>query len=1135
MMMKKLLRFLLLMSLLMVSARGYAQDAPVSLRAENMPLEQLFVEIEKQTNVKFFYRSENVVGKTASVNVAGIPLKTVLRDVLTPHRLKYSLMENSLIVIEPEVGKAAADGAGAVAVITGTVADPSGKPLVGATIAEKGTTNGAVSDAAGKFNLRVAKGAKVVVSYLGYLPQEITVSGQSELNIALVEVDRVLDEVVVVGYGTQRKGDVSTSISSVRFGEIGNQVVSDFRTALVGRMPGVQVLQSTGDPNSNLSIRVRGISTITAGSEPLYVLDGIPIMRGQLNINDNDIESIDVLKDASAAAIYGSRGSNGVILITTKKAKTDRLSVQYDGYYGWQSVTKKMEMLDAYQFAELAKDGHDGAYLDVNPNGSPDDPNSVRPNSWERIPAELFPYLDGVPGLTNTDWQDAIFRVAPTTNHNVSVAGKSENINYFASLGYLKRDGIVIGSDLERYSARLNLDAKYNKFKFYATFSPSYSFSNRVDASGSNGIVKSALMMPPTFPVYNDDGSFNFQGNGYWRIGTDYQHQAVMNPVAMAYLQSDELDRLAIVGKMTAEYEFFKGFSYSVSLGGDYYGTYNATYQQSGLPLLGHQYYDNPSNPVGNVSTSFYTTWMVENKLSYNTLIAGKHSINAILVQSAEKETGKLVSATATDYANDYIQSLTGGVVNNGTSSTPEWSIASYLARAQYAYEGKYLVSAAIRADGSSRFGAQNRWGYFPSASAAWRLSDEGFFKNIAALAIVDDLKFRVSYGETGNFNIGNYDHIPSMGIENYILGTSDGILTPGYKTDNIKNDELKWEKNTMTNVGFELQMFKGLLGVSVEYYNSNTSDMLLSIPVPHTPGQSTALVNIGSANNRGWEFMLSSRKRFGSGIEINLSANLANNTNKVSSLGPEDAPLISSGSVASAYYITQVGQPIGNYYVLVQDGIFATSEQLNLYPHFSDTRVGDVRFVDVDGDGVLDVDKDRTIVGNYMPDFTYGLSGSVSFKGVDLSFNFQGVYGNEILNLQQYHINNMEGSTNNMVESLNRWHSETEPGDGQTKRANRKATGNNQRISTWHIEDGSYLRLQNISLGYTLPQDLTRKIRIEKLRIYVSGQNLWTLTGYRGFNPEVNARPTVSTTPGEDFGTYPLAKIITTGINLTF
>lgn len=638
-------------------------------------------------------------------------------------------------------------------------------------------------------------------------------------------------------------------------------------------------------------------------------------------------------------------------------------------------------------------------------------------------------------------------------------------------------------------------------------------------------------MMPPIFPVYNPDGSYNYQGNGYLRIGTDYQINEVLNPVAMARLQSNVTDRMSITGKAFAELELMKGLSYKLSLGGDYYGAHNDQYRQSALPLKGKNYYDTPSNPKGYSSSSFFFNWLVENQLTYTTTIDKKHNISAVLVQSAQKETMKTDNVTATDYPNDYIHTINGGTVTEGKSDKTQWSIASYLARVQYNYEGRYMLSAAIRADGSSRFGKNNRWGYFPSASAAWRISDEQFFKNVKKLSFINDMKIRASYGVTGNFQIGDYDHLATMSIDNYILGNG---LAYGYKPDNIKRDDLSWEKNQMINAGIDLQMFDGYLGLSVDYYNTNTSNMLLYVPVPLLTGYSTSLQNLGKVNNRGWEIGLTSQHTFANGFGYSFNANYAKNTNEVKELGPGNAPIISSGSVAHAYYITEVGKPIGNYYLLVQDGIFATEEDLKKYPHFDNTEVGDFRFVDVDGDGKLDLDKDRTICGNYMPKFTYGFGGKLWYAGFDMDFNFQGVYGNKILNLNKRYLDNMEGNTNGTKIALDRWKSPENPGSGSVNKANRKQTGYNSRTSTWHLESGSYLRLQNLSLGYTLPRALTQKFKVEKMRVYVSGQNLFTITNYSGYNPEVNARPSKNLTPGEDYGTYPLARTYMFGLNLT-
>lgn len=695
----------------------------------------------------------------------------------------------------------------------------------------------------------------------------------------------------------------------------------------------------------------------------------------------------------------------------------------------------------------------------------------------------------------------------------------------------MKKEGIIIGSDFEKYGGRLNLSGQHKRLKFGVNFAPSYSVSNSVNASGADGIVQSALMMPPIFPVYNPDGSYNYQGNGYLRIGTDYQINEVLNPVAMARLQSNVTDRMSITGKAFAELELMKGLSYKLSLGGDYYGAHNDQYRQSALPLKGKNYYDTPSNPKGYSSSSFFFNWLVENQLTYTTTIDKKHNISAVLVQSAQKETMKTDNVTATDYPNDYIHTINGGTVTEGKSDKTQWSIASYLARVQYNYEGRYMLSAAIRADGSSRFGKNNRWGYFPSASAAWRISDEQFFKNVKKLSFINDMKIRASYGVTGNFQIGDYDHLATMSIDNYILGNG---LAYGYKPDNIKRDDLSWEKNQMINAGIDLQMFDGYLGLSVDYYNTNTSNMLLYVPVPLLTGYSTSLQNLGKVNNRGWEIGLTSQHTFANGLGYSFNVNYAKNTNEVKELGPGNAPIISSGSVGHAYYITEVGKPIGSYYLLKYDGVFKNQQELDSYPHLANAKVGDFRFVDVDGSGDIDLDKDRTVCGNYMPKFTYGFGGKLWYGGFDMDFNFQGVYGNKILNLNRRYIDNMEGNVNGTKVALDRWKSPKNPGSGWVNRANRKQTGSNGRTSTWHLEGGSYLRLQNLALGYTLPRAFTQKFKVEKMRVYVSGQNLFTITDYSGYNPEVNARPSQNLTPGEDYGTYPLARTYMFGLNIT-
>lgn len=1131
------MRIRFLLALLCFSlASGYSAFAQkVTINLQNVKLEKVFDAITKQTGLSVAYSRPTVnPDQNVSISATNEELSEVLKRLFAGTNVAFEIGEEKIYLKDVKSSSKESKPV-RTKTVSGVIVDTNGEPVIGASVLVKGTNNGTITDLDGKFTVNdVPENSTLDISYIGYKTLTLKATDKNLARLVLHEDTEVLDEVVVVGYGVQRKSDVSTAVSSVKSEALANNPASDFRQALVGKMPGVQVTTPSGDPEGSVSIRVRGISTVNAGSDPLYIIDGVPMERGFANLNSNDIESIEVLKDASAAAIYGSRGSNGVVLITTKKGTSEKLTVQYDGYYGIQNVSKKLPMMNAYQFAEFARDGHNNAYLAEVPNASPDDPNSVRPKSYHQIPTELFPYLEGQPGLTDTDWQDAIFRTAGTTGHNISLSGKTNSVNYFVSGNYMSKEGIIISSDFKKYSMRMNLDGKYKRLKFGVNFAPSYSTSNSVDASGAGGIVQSALMMPPVWPVYNEDGSYNYQGNGYWRIGTDYQHNEILNPVAMANLQSNVTDRMSIIGKVYAELELYKGLTYKISFGGDYYGAHNDKYRQSALPLKGKDYYDMPSNPEGYSSSSFYFNWLVENQLTYNTTINEKHNLTAILVQSAQKETFKSNNVTATDYPNDYIQTISGGTVTKGYSEKSQWSIASYLARVQYSFSGKYMLSGAIRTDGSSRFGKNNRWGYFPSASAAWRINEEDFFKEQSALSFINDLKLRVSYGVTGNFQIGNYEHLATMSLDNYILGTGQGILSNGYKPDNIERDDLSWEKNKMVNAGVDVQMFNGLLGFTVDYYNTNTSDMLLSVPVPLITGYSTSLMNIGKVNNRGWEIGLSSQKHISDDFGYSFNANWSKNINEVKALGPSNAPIISSGSVEHAYYITEVGKPIGNYYLLVQDGIFETEEDLKKYPHFENTKVGDFRFVDVDGDGVLDLDKDRTVCGNYMPKFTYGFGGKLWFKGFDLDINFQGVFGNKILNLNRRYIDNMEGNVNGTTIALDRWQSEDQPGNGQVNKANRKQTGYNGRTSTWHLEDGSYLRLQNVSLGYTFPKKWTNRFYVEKLRLYVSGQNLATFTKYSGYNPEVNARPDNALTPGEDYGTYPLARTFMFGINVT-
>ena len=1107
-----------------------AQAPNVTLEAKNVTVKELLRLIEANSPYTFAYADADITpGKRVSVKADNRSIESIIAEVLPEVNVEIKGLK-ILLTTRSGGGNPAARNAGASRTITGRITDDEGAPVVGATVILKGTTTGTASGLDGNYSLNIRQSNAVLeISLIGYNKVELALAdNQTQADVRLAADAIAMDNVVVVGYGVQNKRDVTTAISSIKAEDFADMPTADFRDAMAAKMPGVQVLQLGGQPEGNVSVRIRGIQSATSGNDPLYVIDGIPCdARAFANLDGSDIESLEVLKDASAAAIYGSRGSCGVILITTKRGQSEHPVVSYDGQFSVSNVTKTMDMLDAYEFAQIFKEARDGAYLFNVPTGSIDDPYESRPQTYHRVDPLITAYLQDKTGtMVNTDWQDAIFRTAYSTKHSLSISGRTKSINYFVGANYLYREGTIIGSDFERYGLRVNLDGKRNRLKYGVSFSPSYSKSNYVDADaqyGGDGVIASALMAPPVFPVYNSDGSYNWDMNGFLRINTwDTQTNEVLNPVALALEIDDIREKLNILGNVFASYEFIKGLEYKITAGGDYYSYIRNYYRPSSLPLRGYKYLDAQSTPQANYYNNNYFHWTLSNQLSFNRSF-GDHTINAVAVYEAEKYTPQAPPIVSTGtIGDDKIRSTKGKTIDqdNTYNNKYAYTFASWLLRAQYSYKGRYMASVSIRGDGSSRFAPNTRWGYFPAVSIGWRISDENFMRGIKW---IDDMKFRASVGQTGNAQIGNSEYLALYGTTNIDLG--NGLTSQVYPKQ-IANNDLGWEKNTQYNVGVDISLWRGLLGLNADFYYSKTTDMLFDVPVSSVSGLTTSNMNIGSMQNKGVELSLSSRRSFGD-FSYAVSANWSLNRNKVLSLGDENADIIKESSYAGGYYITRVGQPVGCYYLMVQDGIFHNQEELNSYPHFDTTQVGDFRFVDANGNGILEKDADRVIVGNYMPDFYYGFSVNLSWKGFDLAAAFQGVYGNEILNLERRYLLNMEASSNMMRESLQRYPY------GELNRATRKSSGNNGACtSTFHLEDGSYLRLQNLSLGYTFPDKWTRRAGISKLRIYVQGSNLFTWTDYSGYNPEVNKRAADALRPGEDYCSYPLSRTFSVGIN---
>ena len=1151
----KTFRFKTLMSLVAMvamlfaaSVTAQAQMPAVSIDVKNVSVKELLKTIEAKSGYTFAYVDSEVdLNKNVTVNANNKSIVSILSEVLPGMNAEIKDKKIVLTVkpkAAPPTQERTADAEPRT--ITGKVVDQNGEPVIGAMVVLAGTTNGAATDLNGKYSINIRKNKAVLeFSSIGYETTVVALNDyQVKADVVMPTEAIKLDDVVVIGYGVQNKRDVTTSIVSIKADEFKNMPTADFRDAMAAKMPGVQVLTLGGQPDGNVAIRVRGIQSATAGNDPLYVIDGVVCdARAFANLDGSDIESLEVLKDASAAAIYGSRGSCGVILITTKRGTSERPTVSYDGQFSMSNVVKKIDLLDAYEWAEIYTEARNGAYLFNIPTGSMGDPYPGRPEVYHRVKPQVEAYLHDQTGtLTNTDWQDAIFRTALTHKHSLSVSGKNKDLSYYIGGNYLYREGTIIGSDFQRAGFRMNLDGKRNRLKYGISFSPSYSKTNYVasDAQyGSDGVIAASLMAPPIFPVYNEDGSYNWDMNGLLRKADKYgigdtQANEVLNPVALALEIDDVREKINLIGNAYAAYEFIKGLEYKFTIGGDFYSYNRDYYRPSYIPLRGNKYLLDTnqdgisegvvlSDPSAETYSNLYFHWNISNQLSFNRKF-GDHSVNAVAAYEAEKQNIKTYAIVGTGVAgDDKIRTTKGKTLNidETMNNAYAYTFASWLVRAQYSYKGRYMVSASIRGDGSSRFAPNTRWGYFPAASFGWRISDEPFMSGTKTW--MNDMKIRASVGQTGNAQIGNSEYLALYGTSSIDLG--NGIVNQVYPSQ-IANNDLGWEKNTQYNLGIDATLWKGALGVNLDLYYSKTTDMLFDVPVSAVSGLTSSNMNIGSMQNKGIEINLSSRKQIGD-FHYEVTANWSLNRNKVLSLGDEDAPLIKESSYAGGYYITQVGKPVGCYYLMVQDGIFHNQEELDSYPHFDTTVVGDFRFVDTDGDGVLEKDQDRQIVGNYMPDFYYGFGVSLGYKGFDFMANFQGVYGNEILNLERRYILNMEASSNMMKDALQRFPY------GELNRATRKSSGNNGACtSTFHLEDGSYLRLQTLSLGYTFPNRWFEKAKMTNFRVYLQGSNLLTFTNYSGYNPEVNKRASDALRPGEDYCSYPLPRTFSVGLS---
>lgn len=1026
--------------------------------------------------------------------------------------------------------------------VKGTVVDSHNEPIIGANIKSKSGKAGTITDMQGSFTIKVPKNSDLIISYIGMQSKDVKVTSNT-LNIALEDAQTSLDEVVVVGYGQMKRSDLTGSVVSIGDDAISKSVVSSVDQVLQGRAAGVQVQANSGMPGSSSSIRIRGVNSLNSSNEPIFVIDGVIIDNSTgsgsdnalSSINPSDIVSMDVLKDASATAIYGSRAANGVIMITTKRGKAGSASVTYDGYVGWQAMPKKLDLLNLREYAEHrnVRSGKDYAGQDwgiVRP-----DNNFVRPD------------LLGV----GTDWQDEMFSKAMMTSHNLSMTGGNEKSNYALGAGYLQQDGIAVGSGFRRLNLRGNFDSQVKSFlKMGINFA--FSTSKQKLTISDQSLIRVAMLQTPDVAVRNADGSFD---------GPDTDEFVQTNPVGLAMLNDNRNEKMNIRANTYAEAKIIKGLTFKTELSLDY--------------GINNTYKFNPSYSFGAISNevrsgaygkTFNKYWSWRNILTYLQTF-GKHDINAMLGQEMQKSQYEYLYGARTGYLSNGATDLTLGdattATNNGNSS--ESSILSYFGRLFYQYDNKYLVTFTLRRDGSSKFYKDNRWGWFPSVALAWRISNESFLKDNKVL---NNLKLRLGWGAVGNQNIVNNAY---RAIYSSVATTWGTGLIAG----NTPNPDLKWETTYSSNAGIDLSLFHNRIEFVVDFYYKKTKDLLLQVPLPayvgtsSSPGATAApWKNIGSLENKGLELTLNTVNIDKGDFQWKSNFVFSLNRNKVVELDTPTSLIDKTNQTGSTTTIitrTAVGQPIGQFYGYKVIGRFEKATDFYYKKEGKVTPValpegmtigknsvwiGDYIFEDVNGDGVIN-EQDRTYIGNPSPKFTYGIGNTFSYKGFDLNIFLSGSYGNDIVNWGRRELEDPHANTNLLKSALDYAKLALINPDGPDDIRNVQIVGgdkyaarmsgstktneSNYRFSDRYVEDGSYLRIQSISLGYTFPSKWIKKLYLSNLRVYCNLQNVYTFTKYKGMDPEIGSSTQDALLTGFDNYRYPSPRIYTFGLNVTF
>jgi TonB-linked SusC/RagA family outer membrane protein len=1073
---------------------AYSQVARVSLDMENKSLEQVMDEIERQSEFYFVFNQKQIdVNRVVNIQEDNKLITDILPELFKGTNVHYVVFDRKILLttdpIENNFLASASGNEPQQKQITGTVTAKDGKPIPGVNVVVTGTTQGTVTDIDGKYSIDVSPEAKsLTFSFIGMQSQELGIGSLGKIDITMVESATDLGEVVVIGYGTQKKGALTGSISQANTQQLESVPVYNIGEALKGQSSGVQVKNNSGAPGSRIEVRIRGGNSMIGSNDPLYVVDGFPLAGGIDLLNPSDIESISILKDASATAIYGSRGANGVVIITSKRGKIGQKGlISINSYFGQQEVAKRYQVLDPKQYAVVA-------------------------NEWMKN-SGLDPYfnVDDVSNL-GTDWQDVIFRVAPIQNHTITFSGSSEKTRYSLSGNYYNQEGVVINSGIQRGSFRLNLD---HDIKSWLSLSENLIMSRReqftvpVDnGSRGNTVLSGALSAPPTLPVYDANGQYTRIEQQYPFVDpTDMRNPLLYSPPWKNRILSNSiLENTALVIK------FREGLSFRTLLGVEYETDAGDTF----TPII-----FSGDKGSASLSNSYMNSFLNENTLNYVKNFASSN-LDALVGFTYQTNTNTYSGISVSGFPNNITEDYNIGsatTISPPSSSTSEWTLVSWLGRANYSFKNKYYITASVRADGSSRFGKDNKWGIFPSGALAWRLSDESFMKNIN---FINNLKLRASYGITGNTALSPYQSLDRLSLVRYIDGGQAESI--GYVPSGISNSKLKWESTGQLDIGFDLGIINSRIGFTFDYYKKNTRNLLASVPLPPSVGFGSILQNIGEIQNEGIEFSVTADILTG-GLKWDVSAQISSNKNKVIKLeGGHD--IISTGSISglSGFNIARVGQPLGMFYGYIEDGL---NDQ------------GLIKYKDINNDGVINP-LDRVIMGNPYPDFIFGFNSNFSYKGFDLSIFLEGVYGNNIFFETGYtNLNSFQRGQNQLADLFGNYWTAEDP--NPNAKYPKISAGTQMAASNRFMEDGSYLRMKTLELGYNIPIKKVGISWFNRARIYLKANNLFTLTHYIGLDPDVNTTGNDSQVIGSrlnvgiDTDGYPNARIYAAGIQLDF